>query len=88
MLVCFVFLQNPFYNIQHPDFNFYLPNDAALLELSQPVVENHYVRIAMLPTKCNDFTAQDCIAIGWGKTQGNCLMCFAGLQTLNFVLAS
>lgn len=61
--------KNPFYNIQHPDFNFYLPNDAALLELSQPVVENHYVRIAMLPTKCNDFTAQDCIAIGWGKTQ-------------------
>lgn len=82
------FSQNPFYNIQHPDFNFYLPNDAALLELSQPVVENHYVRIAMLPTKCNDFTAQDCIAIGWGKTQGNCLMCFAGLQTLNLVLAS
>lgn len=61
--------KNPFYNIQHPDFNFYLPNDAALLELSQPVVENHYVRIAMLPTRCHDFTAQDCIAIGWGKTQ-------------------
>lgn len=84
---CLVFgffftLQNPFYNIQHPDFNFYLPNDAALLELSQPVVENHYVRIAMLPTRCHDFTAQDCIAIGWGKTQGNRLMCPAGLQPL------
>nr|XP_022326654.1 chymotrypsinogen B-like [Crassostrea virginica] len=61
--------KNPFYNIQHSDFNFYLPNDAALLELSQPAVENYYVRTAMLPTKCHDFTGQDCVALGWGKTQ-------------------
>ena len=65
-----VWFQNPFYNIQHSDFNFYLPNDAALLELSQPAVENYYVRTAMLPTKCHDFTGQDCVALGWGKTQG------------------
>ncbi|XP_062577531.1 chymotrypsin B-like [Saccostrea cucullata] len=59
---------NPFYDIHHSDFNFYLPNDAALLELSQPVVENPNVRVALLPTKCDDFTGQDCFVIGWGKT--------------------
>lgn len=90
---CLVFgvfftLQNPFYNIQHPDFNFYLPNDAALLELSQPVVENHYVRIAMLPTRCHDFTAQDCIAIGWGKTQGITVSCVPLVYNHSYVLAS
>ncbi|XP_048772299.2 chymotrypsinogen B-like isoform X2 [Ostrea edulis] len=61
--------KNPFYNIQHSDFNFYLPNDAALLELSQPAVENLHVRTAVLPTKCHDFTGQACFTLGWGKTQ-------------------
>ncbi|XP_061168955.1 chymotrypsinogen A-like [Saccostrea echinata] len=60
-------LIHPNYSPEHG-----LPNDIALVQLSQPVnLAGHYVRTACLPQKDDVFTDTDhCYISGWGYTQG------------------
>ena len=48
------------------------PNDIALLQLSQTVQMNSYVRTIALPNKGEDFAGnKDCWITGWGRTYHN-----------------
>ena len=54
----------------HPDFNLNigLPNDIALIKLSNLATLNKNVKIASLAEKDDDFLGEKCVVAGWGIT--------------------
>ena len=62
------------YFYQHPSYSpdFGLPNDIALIQLTQRVnVTGHYIRTACFPQDDDVFSDVDyCYISGWGYTQG------------------
>ncbi|KAK3586348.1 hypothetical protein CHS0354_027315 [Potamilus streckersoni] len=62
---------SPFFNVVRPEYNYYMPYDLALLELTTPANLNSFVKPISLPDPNKSYSGRSCILTGWGNTGVN-----------------